>query len=142
MAEKGSPKESVAKYAQRIDPKREKLSPEQQEFMRKTEMAQWRKNAGKLRGRNLVTGLVIGGIVLGICILPMFHDKQRCSRQTDRLLTGMQTGTSCSSTVSTCRLLSMFLNSVYMEASLHVPQQCLHEGFSPCSSTVSTWRLL
>ncbi|XP_017953157.1 coiled-coil domain containing 56 isoform X1 [Xenopus tropicalis] len=66
MAEKGSPKESVAKYAQRIDPKREKLSPEQQEFMRKTEMAQWRKNAGKLRGRNLVTGLVIGGIVLGI----------------------------------------------------------------------------
>ncbi|OCT62737.1 coiled-coil domain containing 56 L homeolog isoform X1 [Xenopus laevis] len=66
MAEKGSPKESAAKYAQRIDPKRETLSPEQQEFMRKTEMAQWRKNAGKLRGRNLVTGLVIGGIVLGI----------------------------------------------------------------------------
>eukprot|EP00079_Xenopus_tropicalis_P030767 XP_012826976.1 PREDICTED: coiled-coil domain containing 56 isoform X1 [Xenopus tropicalis] len=25
---------------------------------------------------------------------------------------------------------------------LAVPQQCLHVGFSPCSSTVSTWRLL
>ncbi|KAM4622895.1 cytochrome c oxidase assembly factor 3 homolog, mitochondrial [Discoglossus pictus] len=66
MAEKSSSQGSSAKYAQRVDPKSEKLTLEQLDSMRKAELAQWGKNARKLRGRNLMTGLGIGGIVLGI----------------------------------------------------------------------------
>ncbi|KAG8446616.1 hypothetical protein GDO86_014171 [Hymenochirus boettgeri] len=65
MAEGGS-KGSSAKFAQRIDPKADNLSPQQLESMRKAEMAQWQRKMGKLRSRNLMTGLAIGGIVLGI----------------------------------------------------------------------------
>ncbi|KAM4692311.1 cytochrome c oxidase assembly factor 3 homolog, mitochondrial [Rhinophrynus dorsalis] len=66
MADKESSQGTSAKYAQRIDLKRDKLSPEQLESMRRAEMAQWNRKVGKLRGRNLITGLAIGGIVLGI----------------------------------------------------------------------------
>ncbi|CAH2301348.1 cytochrome c oxidase assembly factor 3 homolog, mitochondrial [Pelobates cultripes] len=67
MAEKkGSSQGSAPKYAQRIDPKKDKLSPEQQQSMRRAEVAQWGRNVGKLRSRNLITGLAIGGIVLSI----------------------------------------------------------------------------
>ncbi|CAI9618168.1 unnamed protein product [Staurois parvus] len=62
--EPGSREGSDPKYAQTIDPK--KLSPEQLEFIRKKEMAQWAQKAKKLRHRNIITGLAIGGIVLGI----------------------------------------------------------------------------
>ncbi|XP_053550172.1 cytochrome c oxidase assembly factor 3 homolog, mitochondrial [Bombina bombina] len=66
MAEKGSSQGSSPKYAQRIDPKQEALTPQQLDSMRKAELAQWGKNVKKLRGRNVITGLTIGGIVLGI----------------------------------------------------------------------------
>ncbi|XP_073464485.1 cytochrome c oxidase assembly factor 3 homolog, mitochondrial [Aquarana catesbeiana] len=62
--ETGSGEGSEPKYAQRIDPK--KLTPEQLEYIRRKEMAQWAKRSGKLRSRNIITGLAIGGIVLGI----------------------------------------------------------------------------
>ncbi|XP_044154052.1 cytochrome c oxidase assembly factor 3 homolog, mitochondrial [Bufo gargarizans] len=41
----------------------EKLTREQ---IRSREMAYWAKNSGRLRTRNIFTGLAIGGIVLGI----------------------------------------------------------------------------
>ncbi|XP_053309913.1 cytochrome c oxidase assembly factor 3 homolog, mitochondrial [Spea bombifrons] len=66
MAEKRNAQGSAVKYAQPIDSKRDKLNPEQVQFMRKAEIAQWGKNAGRLRSRNFITGLAIGGIVLGI----------------------------------------------------------------------------
>ncbi|MEE6508410.1 hypothetical protein FKM82_020879 [Ascaphus truei] len=67
MAEKGSSTQgSAAKYGQRVDAKLEALSPQQREFMRRAELAQWGKHVNKLRGRNVITGLTIGGIVLGI----------------------------------------------------------------------------
>ncbi|XP_075033501.1 cytochrome c oxidase assembly factor 3 homolog, mitochondrial [Mixophyes fleayi] len=66
MAEKGGTQGSEPPFAQKVDPKREKISPEQMEFIRKREMAQWAKQSGKLRSRNILTGLTIGGIVLGI----------------------------------------------------------------------------
>ncbi|XP_072927620.1 cytochrome c oxidase assembly factor 3 homolog, mitochondrial [Hemitrygon akajei] len=55
-----------AKFAKRIDPKKDNLTKEQLEFMRRVELAQWQKNVQKRRGRNAITGLVIGAVVLGI----------------------------------------------------------------------------
>ncbi|XP_075701594.1 cytochrome c oxidase assembly factor 3 homolog, mitochondrial [Rhinoderma darwinii] len=49
-----------------MDAKQEKPSREQIELLRRKEMAYWAKNSGKLRSRNVITGLAIGGIVLGI----------------------------------------------------------------------------
>ncbi|KAM8947885.1 cytochrome c oxidase assembly factor 3 homolog, mitochondrial [Pelodytes ibericus] len=66
MDEKGKSQGSAPKYAQRIDSTRDALSPQQKHFMRQTEMAQLGKNVGKLRGRNVITGLTIGGIVMAI----------------------------------------------------------------------------
>ncbi|XP_063281465.1 cytochrome c oxidase assembly factor 3 homolog, mitochondrial [Pelobates fuscus] len=66
MAEKKGGSQGSAPYAHRIDPKQDKLSPEQQQSMRRAEVAQWGRNVGKLRSRNLITGLAIGGIVLSI----------------------------------------------------------------------------
>lgn len=68
MADK-TPKESGAPFATRIDPMKEGLSPEQIHFIRQVELEQWRKKTQKLRTRNVVTGLAIGALVLGICIL-------------------------------------------------------------------------
>ncbi|XP_040187137.1 cytochrome c oxidase assembly factor 3 homolog, mitochondrial [Rana temporaria] len=62
--ETGRGQGSEPKYAQRIDPKT--LTPEQLEHMRRIEMAQWAKRSGNLKGRNIITGLAIGGLVLGI----------------------------------------------------------------------------
>lgn len=56
--------------AQRIDPTREKLTPEQLQFMRQVQLAQWQKNLPQRRTRNIVTGLGIGALVLAICIRP------------------------------------------------------------------------
>ncbi|KAM3921284.1 cytochrome c oxidase assembly factor 3 homolog, mitochondrial [Leptodactylus fuscus] len=61
MAEKGS-----AQGSSTMDAKQEKLTREQMEMIRRREMAQWAKNTGKLRSKNIITGLAIGGIVLGI----------------------------------------------------------------------------
>ncbi|XP_005994077.1 cytochrome c oxidase assembly factor 3 homolog, mitochondrial [Latimeria chalumnae] len=66
MAEKGPQGESGANFAKRIDPKQESLSAEQLEFMRKVELAQWYKTAQKRGKRNIMTGLAIGAVVLGI----------------------------------------------------------------------------
>ncbi|XP_036073170.1 cytochrome c oxidase assembly factor 3 homolog, mitochondrial isoform X1 [Oryzias melastigma] len=70
MADSKPPK-TEAPVATRIDPTKEGLSREQMHFIRQVEMEQWKKKTSKLRTRNVVTGLAIGAIVLGICILPM-----------------------------------------------------------------------
>lgn len=58
-----------AQFAKRINPVKEELTREQLQFIQQVELAQWKKKAGKLRGRNVATGLAIGAVVLGICIL-------------------------------------------------------------------------
>ncbi|XP_034564524.1 cytochrome c oxidase assembly factor 3 homolog, mitochondrial isoform X2 [Notolabrus celidotus] len=68
MADK-TPKEPSAPVATRIDPMKEGLSQEQIHFIRQVELQQWKKKTQKLRARNVVTGLAIGALVLGICIL-------------------------------------------------------------------------
>ncbi|KAF4107004.1 cytochrome c oxidase assembly factor 3 homolog, mitochondrial [Onychostoma macrolepis] len=55
-----------AQFAKRIDPSKEELTREQLRFIQQVEMAQWKKKAGQLRGRNVATGLAIGAVVLGI----------------------------------------------------------------------------
>uniref|UniRef100_A0A7N4NSI7 Cytochrome c oxidase assembly factor 3 n=1 Tax=Sarcophilus harrisii TaxID=9305 RepID=A0A7N4NSI7_SARHA len=52
--------------AQRIDPARDKLSPAQLHFMRQVELSQWQKTLPQRRGRNILTGLSIGALVLAI----------------------------------------------------------------------------
>ncbi|XP_067825010.1 cytochrome c oxidase assembly factor 3 homolog, mitochondrial [Heptranchias perlo] len=64
MAERNS--EGAPEFAKRLDPKKDNLTKEQIEFMRKVELAQWQKNLQKRRGRNVFTGLAIGAIALGI----------------------------------------------------------------------------
>ncbi|XP_030611748.1 cytochrome c oxidase assembly factor 3 homolog, mitochondrial [Archocentrus centrarchus] len=66
MADKTPPQKSNAPYATRIDPTKEGLSQEQINFVRQVEVEQWKKRASKLRTRNVVTGLAIGALVLGI----------------------------------------------------------------------------
>lgn len=68
MADK-TPRESGGRFATRIDPSKEALSPQQMHFIRQVELQQWKKKTQKLRTRNAVTGLAIGALVLGICIL-------------------------------------------------------------------------
>ncbi|XP_062859666.1 cytochrome c oxidase assembly factor 3 homolog, mitochondrial [Trichomycterus rosablanca] len=63
MEGKGKP---ICEYAKRIDPTKENLTREQLQFIRQAELAQWKKNSQKLRTRNLLTGLAIGAIVMGI----------------------------------------------------------------------------
>lgn len=70
MADK-TPKESNAPFATRIDPTKEGLSRDQLHYIRQIELEQWKRKTQKLRTRNVVTGLAIGALVLGICILPM-----------------------------------------------------------------------
>ncbi|XP_071757983.1 cytochrome c oxidase assembly factor 3 homolog, mitochondrial [Centroberyx gerrardi] len=65
MADKTPPK-SDAPFATRIDPTKEGLSREQMHYMRQVELEQWKKKTQKLRTRNVVTGLAIGAIVMGI----------------------------------------------------------------------------
>lgn len=68
MADK-TPKGSDAPFATRIDPIKEDISREQLHYIRQVELEQWKKRTSKLRTRNVVTGLAIGAMVLGICIL-------------------------------------------------------------------------
>lgn len=63
---KGKPE---GEFARRIDPTKDNLSREQLQFIRQAELAQWRKKSQKLRSRNVITGLAIGALVMGICIL-------------------------------------------------------------------------
>ncbi|KAM9832668.1 cytochrome c oxidase assembly factor 3 homolog, mitochondrial [Neosynchiropus ocellatus] len=65
MADK-MPKDSGAPVATRIDPSKEPLTPEQMHFIRQVELEQWKKKTQKLKTRNVVTGLAIGALVLGI----------------------------------------------------------------------------
>ncbi|CAL8304173.1 unnamed protein product [Lota lota] len=65
MADK-TPKESTAPFATRIDPMKDGLSNEHIHFIRQVELQQWKKKIQTLRTRNVVTGLTIGAIVLGI----------------------------------------------------------------------------
>ncbi|XP_031822195.1 cytochrome c oxidase assembly factor 3 homolog, mitochondrial isoform X2 [Sarcophilus harrisii] len=71
-----------APVAQRIDPARDKLSPAQLHFMRQVELSQWQKTLPQRRGRNILTGLSIGALVLAICI--------RWSRRFDCLMSHNQ----------------------------------------------------
>lgn len=64
-------KEGRAPIAHRIDPTREKLTPAQLHFMRQAQLAHWQKTLPQRRTRNIVTGLGIGALVLGICIHPV-----------------------------------------------------------------------
>ncbi|XP_035001315.1 cytochrome c oxidase assembly factor 3 homolog, mitochondrial [Hippoglossus stenolepis] len=57
---------SKAPFATRINPIKEGLSLEQMHFIKQVELEQWKKKTVKLRGRNAVTGLAIGALVLGI----------------------------------------------------------------------------
>ncbi|MEQ2174835.1 hypothetical protein GOODEAATRI_011821 [Goodea atripinnis] len=68
MADK-KPLKSGSPFATRIDPTKESLSQEQMHFIKQVELEQWKKKTSKLRTRNVVTGLAIGALVLGICIL-------------------------------------------------------------------------
>lgn len=65
MADK-KPSASEAPYAKRVDPAKEGLSKEQINFIRQVELEQWKKKTQKLRTRNVVTGLAIGALVVGI----------------------------------------------------------------------------
>ncbi|XP_076616322.1 cytochrome c oxidase assembly factor 3 homolog, mitochondrial [Chaetodon auriga] len=65
MADK-TPGESNARFATRIDPSKEGLSKEQMNFIRQVELEQWKKKSQMMRTRNVVTGLAIGALVLGI----------------------------------------------------------------------------
>lgn len=65
MADK-KPNASEAPYAKRIDPIKEGLSQEQINFIRQVELETWKKKTQQLRTRNVVTGLVIGALVVGI----------------------------------------------------------------------------
>ncbi|XP_056432854.1 cytochrome c oxidase assembly factor 3 homolog, mitochondrial [Gadus chalcogrammus] len=65
MADK-TPKESSAPYATRIDPMKAELSNEHIHFIRQVELQQWKKRVGTLRTRNVLTGLTIGALVVGI----------------------------------------------------------------------------
>ncbi|KAJ0060077.1 hypothetical protein NL108_002881 [Boleophthalmus pectinirostris] len=65
MAEK-KPSSSEAPFAKRIDPAKEGISKEQLHFIRQVELEQWKKKTQKLRTRNVVTGLAIGAVVVGI----------------------------------------------------------------------------
>lgn len=69
MADKTPPQKANAPYAARIDPTKEGLSQDQMHFIRQVELEQWKRRTSKLRTRNVVTGLAIGALVLGICIL-------------------------------------------------------------------------
>ncbi|TWW82200.1 Cytochrome c oxidase assembly factor 3 -like protein, mitochondrial [Takifugu flavidus] len=71
MADK-KPKEGNAPFATRIDPTKEGLSQDQLHYIRQVELEQWKKKTQKLRTRNVATGLAIGALVLGICILGMY----------------------------------------------------------------------
>ncbi|XP_077315642.1 cytochrome c oxidase assembly factor 3 homolog, mitochondrial [Lithobates pipiens] len=62
--ETGSGKGTEPKYAQRIDPKTP--TREQLEHYRRKQMAEWEKRSGKIRSRNIITGLAIGAIAVGI----------------------------------------------------------------------------
>lgn len=77
MADK-EPTGLEAPYAKRLDPMKDGLSKAQMHYIRQVELEQWRKNTQKLRTRNVVTGLAIGALVMGICILTkhaLSHDK-------------------------------------------------------------------
>uniref|UniRef100_A0A1A8IHT5 Cytochrome c oxidase assembly factor 3 n=1 Tax=Nothobranchius kuhntae TaxID=321403 RepID=A0A1A8IHT5_NOTKU len=65
MADQKPPK-SDSPFATRIDPTKETLSREQIYFIRQAELEQWKRKTSKLRTRNVVTGLGIGALVLGI----------------------------------------------------------------------------
>ncbi|KAM4526677.1 cytochrome c oxidase assembly factor 3 homolog, mitochondrial [Fundulus diaphanus] len=65
MADQKPPK-SDAPFATRIDPTKDSLSREQMFFIRQVELEQWKKKSSKLRARNVVTGVAIGALVLGI----------------------------------------------------------------------------
>ncbi|XP_060795440.1 cytochrome c oxidase assembly factor 3 homolog, mitochondrial [Neoarius graeffei] len=58
--------EGKGEFAKRIDPAKEDLTREQLQFIRQAELAQWRKKSQKLRTRNVITGLAIGTLVMGI----------------------------------------------------------------------------
>ncbi|XP_037547139.1 cytochrome c oxidase assembly factor 3 homolog, mitochondrial [Nematolebias whitei] len=75
MADKKLP-ESDAPFASRIDPTKDNLSREQMHFIRQVELEQWKKKSSKLRTRNIVTGLAIGAVVLGVYGYTMFSVSQ------------------------------------------------------------------
>ncbi|XP_006869952.1 PREDICTED: cytochrome c oxidase assembly protein 3 homolog, mitochondrial-like [Chrysochloris asiatica] len=59
-------KSGKAPMAQCIDPAREKLTPAQLQFMQQVQLVQRQKTLPQRRTQNIVTGLGIGALVLGI----------------------------------------------------------------------------
>ncbi|XP_066519809.1 cytochrome c oxidase assembly factor 3 homolog, mitochondrial [Hoplias malabaricus] len=66
MAEKQGKAGGESEFAKRIHPEKESLTREQLQFIRQMELAQWKKKTQKLRTRNIITGLTIGALVMGI----------------------------------------------------------------------------
>ncbi|XP_039595843.1 cytochrome c oxidase assembly factor 3 homolog, mitochondrial [Polypterus senegalus] len=66
MSQKRPPEDSKAPFAQRIDPKKEPLNQDQASYIRRAELAQWQNKFKKMRARNILTGLSIGAMVMGI----------------------------------------------------------------------------
>lgn len=53
---------------------------EKQLLRRRQELDYWKKNAARLRSRNLLTGLAIGAFVVGMCILHRLSWSDRCHK--------------------------------------------------------------
>ncbi|XP_076856871.1 cytochrome c oxidase assembly factor 3 homolog, mitochondrial [Brachyhypopomus gauderio] len=66
MADKEGKASSEGEFAKRIDPAKDNLTQEQLKYIRRVELDQWKKKSQKLRGRNIITGLAIGAVVMGI----------------------------------------------------------------------------
>ncbi|GAA6091856.1 cytochrome c oxidase assembly factor 3 homolog, mitochondrial [Tachysurus ichikawai] len=66
MADQEGKAKAGREFARRIDPTNDSLTREQLQFIRQAELAQWKKRSQKLRTRNVITGLAIGALVMGI----------------------------------------------------------------------------
>ncbi|KAG7325474.1 hypothetical protein KOW79_011790 [Hemibagrus wyckioides] len=66
MADQEGKGKAEGGFARRIDPTKDTLTREQLQFIRQAELAQWKKRSQKLRTRNVITGLAIGALVMGI----------------------------------------------------------------------------
>ncbi|MBN3288951.1 COA3 factor, partial [Polypterus senegalus] len=93
MSQKRPPEDSKAPFAQRIDPKKEPLNQDQASYIRRAELAQWQNKFKKMRARNILTGLSIGAMVMGICILsPSGCPIIRCERLTCTIVVSSRNG--------------------------------------------------
>lgn len=62
-------KQVMAEEGGKVAAKAPLTAAEKQLLRRRQELDYWKKNAERIRGRNLMTGLAIGAFVVGMCIL-------------------------------------------------------------------------